>query len=195
MASARRGAGGCAGGRRRASARGRRHRDPSRPIRGCRPWSPAPRDRACRASRDRRSAGPSPSSRRRRRPVRARTRSAVGVSQKRPASIALAASTRSVLPSRSNGTSRNLPRRVAEPSVAPCKRLELVRRGAHEDRRRGRGLEDGAPGHPSLELLGHDREIGQLRHAGGSSLARMVCSRGRVADNPISARERVVPIG
>ena len=196
VASARRGAGGCAGGRRRASARGRRHRDPSRPIRGSRPWSRARRGRACRASRGRRSAGPSPSSSRRRRPVRARTRSRggrepeaagehrVGGQHTLAGAVALERHEQELAaPAWQRRGSR--PRRASSSSGVARTRIGV---GAVASR-------TVAPGHPSPELLGHDREIGQLRHAGGSSLARMVCSPGRVADNPISARERVVPIG
>ena len=73
----------------------------------------------------------------------------------------------------------------------PSQRRYLIRRRAQENRRRGRRLEHGAAGRASDELFRDDREIRQLRHGKRGAFDRMVCYPGRVADNPIVARERV----
>jgi hypothetical protein len=146
------------------------------------------RGRACRASRGRRSGargrprGESQAGPRTHALVRA-------VIQKRPASIGLAARSGWVRPSRSNGRSRNLPRRGGvRSSLRPGSRARpgwRERGSASASRPRHR-----ATGDPPLELLGHDREVGQLRHAVRFPFDPMVCYAGRVADNPIVVRER-----
>ena len=44
---------------------------------------------------------------------------------------------------------------------------QRLRRGAHQDWSRSGGLTHRATGRASRQLLGHDRQVGKLRHAGG----------------------------
>jgi hypothetical protein len=82
--------------------------------------------------------------------------------------------------------------RLADPGARQI--AQLLGGGADEDRHRCRRLGDGPTGDPAFELFGHDREVGELRHGDRSAFDPMVCYPGRVADNPIVACERVVPV-
>ena len=194
-ASARPDGGGCAGGSARASARGRRRRGPSRSSPGISSRRSGGTQvqlaehlavdvaQVLVAVEPQAQAGPRANA------------LPVGTSQKRPASIALAARMAGARRPRSNGISRNLPRRRRLADGRSGERRQLLGRGAHAGSGSGRTPRGPCGRRPGGQLLRHDREIGQLRHARGSHLDRMVCYPGRVADNPIVARERVDSVG
>ena len=75
--------------------------------------------------------------------------------------------------------------RQKEELAAPCGRADtslnelcqLLGGRPYQNRGRRRGLEHGAAGDSPLELLGHDGEVGQLRHEVGSALTVWYATR------------------